>query len=477
MARDTRNQAKRLIGSFSNEERKGIRKTLLALAVALAVAGLPSLSGAAFFDGLSRAGMISLGILVFAALLWVMEAMPAFAVGMLVIGLQIALLGMPGGPLFSEEEARGWTVFVAPWAQPTMWLFFGGFVLAQACTKTELDRWLAGILLGRLTGSANKLMAGMMAVTFFLSMFMSNTATAAMMMAIVMPLFVSLPKGNRLATGMILSVAIAANLGGIGTLIGTPPNAIVAAQLPEGQQLDFFHWMLMALPPALILLVVGYLVIWWAWIRGETVPDLTLEKIAKQSTRAKRHRLTVGLIFAITVVLWMGETVFQIAAPVVSFLPIVALAVFGIIEAEDMRALPWDVLLLLAGGLSLGVGVQESGLAEWLAAKVPSSLGGLGMAIAFGLIAVVLSNLMSNTAAAAMLVPLAVSIAPAENAQLVLLAIALSCSLAMALPISTPPNAIVYGSDRLRSRDFLLPGAVMTVAALLMPLWLKLSGI
>lgn len=476
MSRDTRTQARRLRGSFNSDERRGILRTLIALAIALLAVALPPMLGAGIYDGLSHAGLISLGILIFGALLWVLEAMPAFAVGMLVIGLQIALLGMPGGALFTAEETKGWTVFVEPWAQPTMWLFFGGFVLAQAATKTELDRWLANLLLGKLTGNPAKLVAGVMGVTFLFSMFMSNTATAAMMMAIAAPLFASLPKGSRFAKGIVLSIAVAANLGGIGTVIGSPPNAIVAGQIPPDQQLDFFHWMLVAVPPALALAALGYLLIWWQWIKGEEAGELALAAVGEQDDRSRRQRHTVLGVFAITITMWMGESAFQISAPVVSFIPIVALAVTGVLEAEDIRRLPWDVLLLLAGGLSLGVGVQESGLAEWLAGKVPSSMGGLAMAMAFAAIAVVLSNLMSNTATAAMLVPLALSIAPHESVKLVLLAIALACSLAMALPISTPPNAIVYGSDRLRSRDFLLPGAVMACAALLLPLWLKFTG-
>lgn len=476
MAGDTRTQARRLLGSFDGDERRGILRTFIALAVALLAVGLPLLFKTEIYQGLGLAGLISLGILIFGALLWVLEAMPAFAVGMLVIGLQIALLGMPGGVLFAVDGAQDWTVFVEPWAQPTMWLFFGGFILAQATTKTELDRWLANLFLGKLTGNSAQLLAGVMAVTFFFSMFMSNTATAAMMMAIAAPLFVSLPKESRFAKGMILSIALAANLGGIGTVIGSPPNAIVASQMPTGQRLDFFHWMLVAVPPALFLAVLGYLLIWRVWIRGETTSKITLAPIAQQSDRSRRQRYTVLGVFVLTIAMWMGESFLGISAPIVSFIPIVTLAVTGILEAEDIRRLPWDILLLLAGGLSLGVGVQESGLAEWLAGKVPQSLGGLPMAIAFGAIAVVLSNLMSNTATAAMLVPLAVSIAPPEATTLVLMSIALSCSLAMALPISTPPNAIVYGSDRLNSRDFLLPGFVMAGAALLIPCWLKLAG-
>ncbi|MDP0490365.1 MAG: DASS family sodium-coupled anion symporter [Verrucomicrobiota bacterium JB023] len=477
MAQDTRTQARRLLGSFNDEERRGIGKTVLALLVALALVGLPLVTGAQFFAGLEPAGLISMAILLFAALLWVLEAMPAFAVGLLVIGLQIALLGMPGGVLFAPEETNGWTVFVQPWAKPTMWLFFGGFVLAQACTKTGLDRWLAGLLLGRLTQSPTRLMAGVMAVTFVFSMFMSNTATAAMMMAVAAPLFASQPRESPYTKGLVLAVALAANLGGIGTIIGTPPNAIVAAQMPAGEKLDFFKWMTVALPPAIILALLGFGLLWWLFVRGTDCGALALEEVGEQDARAQRQRYSVMVVFALTVVLWMGESIFHVSAPVVSFLPIVALAVIGVIDADDIRALPWDVLLLLAGGLSLGVGVQESGLAEWMAGKVPDSLSGLGMAMAFGLIAVVLSNLMSNTATAAMLVPLAISIAPAESVRMVLLAIALSCSLAMALPISTPPNAIVYGSGRLASRDFLLPGGVMAGFALLVPFYLKAIGL
>jgi sodium-dependent dicarboxylate transporter 2/3/5 len=349
--------------------------------------------------------------------------------------------------------------------------------LALACTKTELDRWLAGILLGRLTGSPARLMAGVMAVTFVFSMFMSNTATAAMMMAVAAPLFASQTQGSSYSKGLVISIAVAANLGGIGTVIGTPPNAIVAAQLPAEHKLDFFEWMTVALPPAIILGLLAYGLLWWKWVRGSDCDKLELAGMGKQDARTKRHRYVVMVVFAVTVTLWMGESIFGIPAPVVSFLPTVALAVFGIIDGRDVRALPWDVLLLLAGGLSLGVGVQQSGLAEWIASHVPANLGGLGMALAFGLIAVVLSNLMSNTATAAMLVPLAISLAPEDSVTMVLLAIAMACSMAMALPISTPPNAIVFGSGRITARDFLLPGLVMAVLAMAMPLYLLLRGV
>jgi sodium-dependent dicarboxylate transporter 2/3/5 len=137
-----------------------------------------------------------------------------------------------------------------------------------------------------------------------------------------------------------------------------------------------------------------------------------------------------------------------------------------------MRLIPWDVLLLLAGGLSLGVGVEVTGLAEWFASQVPGHLGAIAVAVVFSALGLFLSNLMSNTAAAALLIPLAAGLVGGESATLVTVCIAISCSAAMALPISTPPNAIAYGTDRLAAKDFLLPGLVVSGGMAFVLLWL-----
>jgi sodium-dependent dicarboxylate transporter 2/3/5 len=458
MDMDTRAQANRLLGSFNRTELQGIVKTGLCGLLALGVVFGPGLLGFDPYSALGPAGTATLGILVFAAALWVSEAMPAFAVALLVIGLQIAVLGRPGGVWAEEGDTKAWTTFVEPWASPTMWLFFGGFVLAHACSKTQLDRWLAGMVLGRFASSPARLVGAVMAITFLFSMFMSNTATAAMMIAVTAPVLASLPKDSRIAKGLVLAVAAGANLGGIGTIIGTPPNAIAAGHLAG--QVDFVKWMTIALPPALLLAAMVYGAIWRAYLRGDRTPIPRVDSAVEGGARRMRHRITVLVVFAVTVTMWMGESVIGIPSPVVSFVPIVALAVSGVIEARDMRLLPWDVLLLLAGGLSLGVGVEVTGLADWLAAQVPAGLGPVGVAVVFSALGLVLSNLMSNTAAAALLIPLGASLVPPEAASLVVVSIAISCSAAMALPISTPPNAIAFGTERLSSRDFLMPGLI-----------------
>ena len=287
--------------------------------------------------------------------------------------------GRAGGGVGDGGRERSWTAFVEPWASPIMWLFLGGFVLAHTSSKTELDKWLAGMVLGRFATSPAKLLASVMGITFFFSMFMSNTATAAMMIAVTAPILRDLPKGSRIGKGLVLGVAAGANLGGIGTIIGTPPNAIAAGQL--GGKIDFFQWMLIAVPPALVLAGLVYGLIWRLYLRGEGGAVLALDARIGRSPRQQRERMIVMVVFSLTVLLWITGSFTGLSSPVVSFIPIVGFAVFGIITAEDMRRLPWDVLLLLAGGLSLGVGVEVTGLADWIAGRVPAGAGADGCGV------------------------------------------------------------------------------------------------
>jgi sodium-dependent dicarboxylate transporter 2/3/5 len=291
-----------------------------------------------------------------------------------------------------------------------------------------------------------------------------------MMIAVTAPLLVGLPNENRFGKGLVLGIAAAANLGGIATIIGTPPNAIAAGQL--GGSVDFIRWMMIALPPAVVLAAGMYFLIRRLYLRGDKTAISRLDSEISDSPRKKRHRITLLVIFAATVVMWIAESVTGVPAPVVSLIAIVALSVSGLIDARDMRLIPWDVLLLLAGGLSLGVGVEVTGLAEWFASQVPGHLGAIAVAVVFSVLGLFLSNLMSNTAAAALLIPLAAGLVGGESATLVTVCIAISCSAAMALPISTPPNAIAYGTDRLAAKDFLLPGLVVSGGMAFVLLWL-----
>ncbi|MFK7910549.1 MAG: DASS family sodium-coupled anion symporter [Akkermansiaceae bacterium] len=462
MAIDTRAKSYRLLGTFDRAASRSFLKSLICAAVSISVTFFPPRLGWELYEGLSGAGITTLGILIFAALMWITEAIPSFAVALLVIGLEVALLGKPGGIYAEAGDTKAWQMFVQPWASSIMWLFLGGFVLAHACSKTGLDRWLAGLLIGSNEKKPAVLLLGIMSVTFVFSMFMSNTATATMMLAVLAPVVGSLREGSKLAKALCLAVPVAANIGGMGTIIGTPPNAIAAGQL--GDQVNFLKWMYFALPPALVIgtIAYGFLLL---TLRGSQVEKIKLEDNSHEEMtgRSLLHRIIVMMIFTVTVVLWMTSSFHKTPSAVISFLPIVLLAVTGVITAKDMRELPWDVLILLAGGLSLGVAINATGLAAWFAAQIPPSWTGFPLIIAFAALAVVLSNLMSNTATANIMMPIGIALVGTENATLFALPIALACSSAMCLPISTPPNAVAFASGRVKTRDFMGIGLLMAV--------------
>lgn len=461
---DTRAEARRLISGYHRRALRSIAKVAACAGVALAVVFLPEKWG--WYQDLAAAGQVTLGILVFAALLWVTEAMAAFAVALMVVGLEIAFLGKPGGVHAAAGDVEAWRRFVDPWSSPLVWLFLGGFVLARGCAKTGLDRKMANALLAGVGPNPCRLLALVMGGTFVLSMFMSNTATAAMMMAVLAPLGVGAAADDRKLRGIFLAIAVSANLGGMGTIIGSPPNAIAAGQLALAQRPDFLNWMILGLPPALVLVGVAFLWIRARYFNGGSVgevPSLPPMERADETPSERVHRWMVALVFMATVVMWMTESLHGIPSPVVSFIPIILLVVTGILDSEDIRSLPWDVLLLLFGGMSLGIAVRDTGVADWMAGLVPASLGVTALIFVCCLLALLLSNLMSNTATASILVPVALGLVPTASGAPMAVALALCCSLAMCLPISTPPNAVAFASGRVQTRDLLGVGLLLAI--------------
>jgi solute carrier family 13 (sodium-dependent dicarboxylate transporter), member 2/3/5 len=458
---DTRTEIQALLGRMEFRSGRALVKLLACLLLALVMAFLPE------HAGLSDAGRWTLFILLFAAGLWITEAIAAFAVALLVIAMQIAILGRPGGVFATAPN--DWEIFVRPWASPVIWLFFGGFVLAEAATKTGLDRWLARRVLGRFGTRPDRVLLGVMAVTFFFSMFVSNTATTAMMVAVMAPLVGSLAPGDPYARALLLGVPFAANLGGMGTIIGSPPNAIAAGVLGPAHAVDFLTWMLAGVPPALVLLLVAWLYLRWRYPGTAPVSLQALDRAPEvahgRAPLERWKRWWVVLVFVVTVGLWLTGAWHGVPSPVVSFVPIVAFAVVGVLDADDIRRLHWDVLLMLAGGLSLGVGVAETGLAQWLVGVLPvQGLGVVALAMALAYLTALVSNFMSNTAAANILVPIGLALAAGSEAQVVV-PMALGASAAMCLPISTPPNAIAFASRKLAAGDFLRGGLVIGVLA------------
>lgn len=465
---DTRNEVARLLERFEFRSGPALLKSLICVGIALAVMLLPD------YPGMQDSARWSLGIVTLAACLWISEAIPAFAVALLVIGLQIMVLGRPGGVLADADESTAWETYVRPWASPPMWLFFGGLVLASAAARTGMDRWVAGGVLRLTKGRPAYLLPSVMAVTFVFSMFMSNTATCAMMLAVLTPALATLPKDSPVAKSLLLGLAFSASIGGMATIIGTPPNAIGAGFLSDRGGITFLRWMILGLPPALILGVLCWLLLRRP-IRaagnqitlqipeaGDDQPELH----GKQPLAIWQKGMTL-FVFLLTVILWMTGAIHGAPTAVVSFLPIVVLCMIGVIRAEEIRSLQWDVLLLLAGGLSLGAGIESSGLAAWMGAQIQdTTISPWAVALVLSYVAALASNLMSNTAAANILLPIGLVIATAVGGGLspesVIVPVALSCSIAMALPIATPPNALVYASGRLQTRDY-LPGGLLAL--------------
>ncbi|MEN0110543.1 MAG: SLC13 family permease, partial [Planctomycetota bacterium] len=338
--------------------------------------------------------------------------------------------------------------------------------------KTGLDRWLAARALGLFGQRPAMLLMGVMLVTAVLSMFVSNTATATLVLAMLVPLFASRPEGDGMTKALALGVAFAANLGGMGTVIGTPPNAIAAGLLTNASAVNFAEWMLLAAPPALLLLAIawGLLVVRHLGLAGVREGEELLFHAGVAADPVPRYHQTVVVgTFAVTVGLWMTSPWHGLPTTIVSFVPITVLTAVGILTGDDIRKLPWDILLLITGGLSLGVAMDKTGLAAWAVDQLPlEGLVPLAVAIGFGYATVVMSNLMSNTATANLVLPIAIAVLGAASSvgdARLAVPVALAASAAMCLPISTPPNAIVYGSGHLRVTDLLLGGVAIGVIA------------
>ncbi len=458
----------------------------------LMAAGLTWILGE--FSPLEPAAFRALFILLLAVLLWVTEVIPAFAVGILVIGLQIALLGQPNG-VFAKTD-RDWEQFVGVLGHPLIWLFFGGFVLAAGMARCGLDRWLAAKMLTRFGQRPSQVLLGVMLATFVLSMFMSNTATTAMMLAILSPLVVTLDPAEKFGKGLLVGTAVAANLGGMGSLIGTPPNAIAVgalAQMQPPQDISFLAWLILGLPPALVSLFGAWLVLVWLYpaaddqhislpiLQSQTEDDqFEISQLPRQRVPGVVvQRMIVAATLVITIGLWLTSHWHGVPTAAVAFVPIVLLTSTGVLQAEQIRGLNYDVLFLMAGGLALGQMVTNTNLAEWIVAHLPlDGISILSLAFVMAYVTTVLSNFMSNTAAANILVPLGITVASGSGSQAavsVAVSIAFGATAAMCLPVATPPNAMVYASGRLAARDFLQIGLI---TGLLVPaagiLWLSL---
>jgi sodium-dependent dicarboxylate transporter 2/3/5 len=430
----------------------GVWKAVLSVLVAFSVGyWLP--------DSASEAARRAAFVFVFAAAFWSLEIIPLYATSLVVVLLNIFLLARPGGVLDMDES--GYQTFLVPFASPVIMLFFGGFVLATVMHKYELDRWIARILL-RLFGTRPVfVMMGMMLTTAFLSMWMSNTATAAMMVGLVRPLCDQLDSDDRFRAGLVLSIPFSANIGGIATPVGTPPNAIALGILAQHDiRLNFLDWMLMGVPLALVLLALTGAVLMLMFPPKHKRVELVIKAGKPFDLRGR----AVVVIAAVTVVLWLTSGQHGIPEALVGLLAAGLYAAVNLLDKEDFKNLDWDVLILMWGGLALGRGMEISGLSEWIVSLPLFEVRGILLVGVACLLAIFMSTVMSNTATATLMIPIMIAI-PASNPLVLAITVALSCSFAMALPVSTPPNAIAFASRMIRSGDMLRSGLIISVVS------------
>ena len=308
-------------------------------------------------------------------------------------------------------------------------------------------------------------------------MFVSNTATAAMMLTFLTPVFAALPASGKGRTALTMSIPIAANLGGMATPIGTPPNAIALQALnnPKGLNMgiDFGEWMAFMFPLVLLLLFISWRLILKFFPFSEKTINL---HILGKVHRGWRMWVVSGT-FVITIFLWLiPSELTGIDANTVALIPMGIFAATGVITAKDLQSIDWSVIWMVAGGFALGLGINESGLAKLAIATIPFGLWSpIVVLIASGLICYVLSNFISNTAAAALLIPILVAICNGMQERLgeiggtstILIGIALSASAAMCLPISTPPNAIAYSIGLVKQNDMLKIGLIVGIISMI----------
>ena len=412
-----------------------------------------------FWD-LSEAQEIAFCILVIAAILWISEVIPLFVTSFVILGLQITWL-LPA--INTTRELVTPQAFLSPFFSNIILLFLGGFVLSATLRKYDLDQKIAQWILGKVGQSPSRLLFAIIFLSAFFSMWMSNTATAAMMFSIVLPIIYKIPVTSGFSRALALSIPFACNLGGLGTPIGTPPNAIAVSYLhKQGIELSFAGWMQMCLPIVIILLCL----LWWLLLKLYPHRNLRLNMETRVGERLTRAQSFVILIFLVTCVGWLTTDLHGFSTGMVALFPIITCFGFKLLSSEDFRTLSWDVLFMLGGGLCLGVGLQCSGLTNEVLSLVAEDAHYLVILLTVALLGLIMSTFISNTATANLLIPMVVSLN--TDVGLFALTVALVCSSAMALPVSTPPNAIAFGSGVLRSRDMLVAGALVSLSAFAM---------
>lgn len=421
-----------------------------------------------------------IALFVFAALMWMFEIIPNWTTSLLVIIISLLTISNKGLGFFCNPkfgQLVNYKDIMAAFADPVVMLFLGGFVLAIMAEKYGLDVTMARILLKPFGNKPKTVLLGFLIVIAIFSMFMSNTATAAMMLAFLAPVLAVLPKDDKGRIGLALAIPVAANIGGIGTPIGTPPNATAVKFLAEaGYEVTFMEWSVRMIPFVIIMIFIAWIIL---QIFFPFKSDKVVLEIPENKRTADWKTYIVWVTFISTILLWTTEQIHHINSNVVALIPLGVLTCTGIFTKEDIKEINWTVLWLVAGGFALGTVLQGTGLAKVMIQSIPfGSMPVLLVLLVSGLVCYLMSNFISHSATSALLIPILIVVAEGmadpqamNNAAFTTMGgtyamisfVALCASIAMLFPISTPPNAIASSTGLVETKDMAKVGIIIGI--------------
>ena len=460
-------------------------KLLFVIAVTLTLWLLPTTAFG--IEGLTVVEQRVIGVFVFATLMWVLEAIPAWSTSLIVVGLLLFMTSDSAFKVLNADytaEQLGTVLkyqdILHCFADPIIMLFIGGFMLAIAATKYGLDAKIAKVLLKPFGNQSRFVMLGFIVVTGLFSAFISNTATAAMMLAFLAPVLKALPADGKGKIGLALSIPVAANIGGMATPIGTPPNGIVLKYLePMGLGMGFGEWIAFMGPITIALLLIS----WWILLKLFPFKQKTIQLDIPDNSQKGWRTTLVYITFFATIVMWLFDKNLGLKTNAVAMLPVAVFCATGIITKRDLEQISWSVLWMVAGGFALGVALNKSGLAANVVDAIPfETWPPLLVIIGSGLLCYAMANFISHTATAALLVPILAAVAvglmndPVSAEALgsvggvatLLVGVAIASSVGMVLPISTPPNALAYATGLIEQKHMVKVGLIVGAVSLLL---------
>ena len=455
-------------------------KLIFIVAITAVIALLPTESFG--IEGLIVVHQRIISLFVFAALMWLTETMPSWVTSMVVVTVMLFTVSTSAFNFLRPEDAAlvPFKSIFACFSNPTIMLFIGGFVLAIGLTKVKLDVALARVLLKPFGTRSEIVLLGFILVTAIFSAFVSNTATAAMMLAFLTPVLRSLPADGKGRIALALAIPVGANLGGMMTPIGTPPNMIALDYLSsQGMGISFVDWTIKMAPFVILLLVLSWLLLRILFPFKQKSIKIEIEGDINWNFKT----WSVVVAFAITIFMWMfGTDMWGIDTNVVAMIPIAIFCATGILTRRDLEEINWSVLWMVAGGFALGVALNYTdgttpALSSLIVKSVPfDNFSPIAVMILAGLICFGFSNFISHSAATSLLVPvlgvvasgLGTALDSVGGPQAMLVGIAIASSVSMILPISTPPNAIAHSTGFIEQKDMMKVGIIVGIMGLVL---------